>query len=106
MLYPSQAAYNLAVANGQVPMIETNNILTHPTGPEYQLLVGEGRPAPCDSPSSSLRSSDNQSQPPCDNTSTGHCWNQDIITVLNFTPNRAPLIQSRYKPKRKIRATT
>lgn len=23
-------------------MIETNNILTHPTGPEYQLLVGEG----------------------------------------------------------------
>ncbi|RFU35115.1 hypothetical protein B7463_g1243, partial [Scytalidium lignicola] len=40
--YPSQAAYNLAVANGQVPMIETNNILTHPTGPEFQLLVGEG----------------------------------------------------------------
>jgi hypothetical protein len=23
-------------------MIETNNILTHPTGPEYQLVVGEG----------------------------------------------------------------
>lgn len=41
--YPSQAAYNLAVANGQAaPMIETNNILTHPTGPEYQLVVGEG----------------------------------------------------------------
>lgn len=41
--YPSQAAYNLAVANGQaVPMIETNNILSHPTGPEYQLVVGEG----------------------------------------------------------------
>ncbi len=41
--YPSQAAYNLAVANGQAaPMIETNNILKHPTGPEYQLVVGEG----------------------------------------------------------------
>ncbi|KIN01228.1 hypothetical protein OIDMADRAFT_145325 [Oidiodendron maius Zn] len=41
--YPSQAAYNLAVANGQAaPMIETNNILSHPTGPEYQLVVGEG----------------------------------------------------------------
>jgi len=42
--YPSQQAYNLAVANGQAaPMIETNNILSHPTGPEYQLLVGEGQ---------------------------------------------------------------
>ncbi|TVY30983.1 putative catabolite repression protein [Lachnellula hyalina] len=41
--YPSQAAYNLAVQNGQAaPMIETNNILSHPTGPEYQLVVGEG----------------------------------------------------------------
>ncbi|KAH8684747.1 catabolite repression protein-like protein creC [Tricladium varicosporioides] len=41
--YPSQAAYNLAVANGQAaPMIETNNILSHPTGPQYQLVVGEG----------------------------------------------------------------
>ena len=26
-------------------MIETNNILTHPTGPEYQLVVGEGEEA-------------------------------------------------------------
>jgi hypothetical protein len=42
--YPSQAAYNLAVANGQAtPMIETNNILKHPTGQEYQLVVGEGK---------------------------------------------------------------
>jgi len=41
--YPSQAAYNLAVQNGQAaPLIETNNILSHPTGPEYQLVVGEG----------------------------------------------------------------
>jgi len=41
--YPSQAAYNQAVANGQAaPIIETNNILSHPTGPEYQLVVGEG----------------------------------------------------------------
>jgi hypothetical protein len=28
------------VPPGQV--IETNNTLTHPTGPEYQLVVGEG----------------------------------------------------------------
>lgn len=41
--YPSQAAYNAAVANGQAaPMIETNNILTRPKGPEFQLVVGEG----------------------------------------------------------------
>jgi hypothetical protein len=41
--YPTQAAYNAAVAAGQAaPMIETNNTLTNPTGPEYQLLVGEG----------------------------------------------------------------
>lgn len=24
-------------------MIETNNTLSHPTGPEWQFLVGEGR---------------------------------------------------------------
>ncbi|KFY30852.1 hypothetical protein V493_01621 [Pseudogymnoascus sp. VKM F-4281 (FW-2241)] len=41
--YPTHAAYNAAIAAGQVPpMIETNNILSNPTGPEYQLLVGEG----------------------------------------------------------------
>ncbi len=41
--YPTQAAYNAAVAAGQAaPMIETNNTLSNPTGPEYQLLVGEG----------------------------------------------------------------
>lgn len=83
--YPSQAAYNAAVAAGQAaPMIETNNILTHPTGPEYQLLVGEGTarrmvhwsthtkdidrnirfkrgPTPCDTSSPSLGSSNSQS---------------------------------------------
>ncbi|KAK7943149.1 uncharacterized protein PG986_012262 [Apiospora aurea] len=38
--YPTQAAYNAAVAAGQAtPMIETNNILTTP---EEQFLVGEG----------------------------------------------------------------
>jgi hypothetical protein len=25
-----------------MPVIETNNILTNPSGPEYQFLVGEG----------------------------------------------------------------
>ncbi|KEZ39469.1 hypothetical protein SAPIO_CDS9334 [Scedosporium apiospermum] len=39
--YPSQASYGLANA-GLFPLIETNNILTNPTGPEYQFLVGEG----------------------------------------------------------------
>ena len=27
---------------GGGPLLETNNILTHPTGPEYELVVGEG----------------------------------------------------------------
>ncbi|KAK0739132.1 WD40-repeat-containing domain protein [Apiosordaria backusii] len=44
--YPSQpggGGYNgLSATGGVVPMIETNNILTTPTGPEYQFLVGEG----------------------------------------------------------------
>ncbi|KAL1913752.1 hypothetical protein Sste5344_000018 [Sporothrix stenoceras] len=35
--------YNGAYLSGQmVPMIETNNTLTHPTGPDCQFLVGEG----------------------------------------------------------------
>lgn len=25
------------------PVIETNNVLSHPTGPEHQLVVGEGK---------------------------------------------------------------
>ncbi|KAI1079927.1 WD40-repeat-containing domain protein [Whalleya microplaca] len=38
--YPTQAAYNAAVAAGHAtPMIETNNILSHP---EDQFLAGEG----------------------------------------------------------------
>ncbi|KAK4229359.1 hypothetical protein QBC38DRAFT_114588 [Podospora fimiseda] len=41
--YPSQPGYNGASTTGHiVPMIETNNILSTPTGPEYQFLVGEG----------------------------------------------------------------
>ncbi|CAK7219279.1 hypothetical protein SBRCBS47491_003792 [Sporothrix bragantina] len=41
--YPTQMLYNGAYLSGQmVPMIETNNILTHPTGPDCQFLVGEG----------------------------------------------------------------
>jgi catabolite repression protein CreC len=35
--------YGAVGAAGVLPMIETNNILTNPTGPEYQFLVGEGR---------------------------------------------------------------
>ncbi|KAK4654868.1 hypothetical protein QC762_406760 [Podospora pseudocomata] len=43
--YPSQpgGGYNgISATGGVLPMIETNNILTTPTGPEYQFLVGEG----------------------------------------------------------------
>lgn len=37
--------YNNGYIGGQiVPMIETNNILTNPTGPDCQFLVGEGKP--------------------------------------------------------------
>lgn len=34
------AGYPGAPGGGQ--LIETNNTLTHPTGPEHQLVVGEG----------------------------------------------------------------
>ncbi|OCK84654.1 catabolite repression protein creC [Lepidopterella palustris CBS 459.81] len=37
--YPA-GAYGSAQGGG--PLIETNNILTHPSGPEHQLVVGEG----------------------------------------------------------------
>ncbi|KAK4190927.1 hypothetical protein QBC35DRAFT_539558 [Podospora australis] len=41
--YPSQPGYNGLTPTGMpVPMIETNNVLSTPTGPEYQFLVGEG----------------------------------------------------------------
>lgn len=41
--YPTPATYNAALAAGSVlPMVETNNTLTNPSGPEYQFLVGEG----------------------------------------------------------------
>ncbi|KAL2106595.1 hypothetical protein VUR80DRAFT_6526 [Thermomyces stellatus] len=39
--YPSQGLYGVP-GSGITPMIETNNILSNPTGPEYQFLVGEG----------------------------------------------------------------
>ncbi|GAB1315749.1 Catabolite repression protein creC [Madurella fahalii] len=41
--YASQQGYSGVPITGQPPiMIETNNILTSPSGPEYQFLVGEG----------------------------------------------------------------
>lgn len=41
--YPTQASYNAALGAGHIaPMIETNNILSNPSGPDYQFLVGEG----------------------------------------------------------------
>ncbi|KAF4504699.1 hypothetical protein G6O67_008115 [Ophiocordyceps sinensis] len=38
--YPSNGPYH--PLNGIVPMIETNNTISNPTGPEWQFLVGEG----------------------------------------------------------------
>lgn len=44
--YPSQPAYAAATSNGMpVPVHETNNILKHPEGPEFQFQVGEGEHA-------------------------------------------------------------
>ncbi|KAK3303514.1 WD40-repeat-containing domain protein, partial [Chaetomium strumarium] len=40
--YTSQQGYNGMSASQPMPMIETNNVLTNPSGPEYQFLVGEG----------------------------------------------------------------
>ena len=40
--YPSTGPYGAAFGGGVVPMIETNNTVAHPTGPEWQFLVGEG----------------------------------------------------------------
>lgn len=41
--YSSQSQYAAVGAAHITPMIETNNTLTTPTGPEYQFLVGEGK---------------------------------------------------------------
>ncbi|KAK3941667.1 WD40 repeat-like protein [Diplogelasinospora grovesii] len=40
--YPNPSAYGAVGAGHVVTMIETNNVLKNPTGPEYQFLVGEG----------------------------------------------------------------
>ncbi|KAK1520507.1 WD domain-containing protein, partial [Colletotrichum costaricense] len=40
--YPSHSGAYGAIGAGIAPMIETNNILSNPEGPEYQFLVGEG----------------------------------------------------------------
>ena len=39
--YPSMGGYGISAIH-PVPMIETNNTLSNPTGPEWQFLVGEG----------------------------------------------------------------
>lgn len=42
--YPVQNGFNSNATNGLVlPMVETINTLGHPSGPEYQLVVGEGK---------------------------------------------------------------
>ncbi|PHH75101.1 hypothetical protein CDD80_2621 [Ophiocordyceps camponoti-rufipedis] len=40
--YPSAGPYHASGLTGVVPMIETNNTLSNPTGAEWQFLVGEG----------------------------------------------------------------
>ncbi|KAF5510627.1 putative catabolite repression protein creC [Colletotrichum siamense] len=40
--YPSHSGAYGTLGPGIAPMIETNNILSNPEGPEYQFLVGEG----------------------------------------------------------------
>lgn len=40
--YPSAVGYTSATMPAHTTMIETNNVLSTPTGPEYQFLVGEG----------------------------------------------------------------
>lgn len=41
--YPIGGPYGAAGLTGIVPMIETNNTISNPTGPEWQFLVGEGK---------------------------------------------------------------
>ena len=41
--YPIGGPYHASSITGMVPMIETNNTITNPSGPEWQFLVGEGK---------------------------------------------------------------
>lgn len=45
--YPTTNAWATGIPGGPVTVIETNNTLNHPTGPEYQFSVGEGMCARC-----------------------------------------------------------
>ncbi|TQV97675.1 hypothetical protein V2A60_006589 [Cordyceps javanica] len=40
--YPGVGGYGAAGLGGIVPLVETNNTIEKPTGPEWQFLVGEG----------------------------------------------------------------
>jgi hypothetical protein len=78
-------------------MIETNNTLTHPTGPEFQLVVGEGeawrnicnwikiekngrnihpqrRPSSCYAAAASLGGPNHKSKSSRNNTPTSNRW--------------------------------
>ena len=43
--YPTTNAYG-GIPGAPVPVIETNNTIRNPTGPEYQFSVGEGGSLP------------------------------------------------------------
>ena len=46
--YPGVGGYGAAGLGGIVPLVETNNTIEKPTGPEWQFLVGEGEHSnPC-----------------------------------------------------------
>ena len=41
--YPIESSFKAGAGGGAaLPLIETNNTIANPEGPEYQLLVGEG----------------------------------------------------------------
>ncbi|KAK5113240.1 hypothetical protein LTR62_003576 [Meristemomyces frigidus] len=79
---------------GGAPLLETNNILEHPTGPEYQLVVGEGTyllrddlhlatppPHPSDAPQPNNNPLATKIEPPSAGTK---------LSVVVITPRKPP----------------
>jgi hypothetical protein len=111
-------------ASQPVPMIETNNVLTNPSGPEYQFLVGEGKsvhcrfsgtsnrvqfcPDPprvvcakgrstsCYSPSTPLRGTGSESKSARDSASAGDRWNTTLIDQPRRRPTVARLLSDNF----------
>ncbi|KAK3051729.1 hypothetical protein LTR09_007029 [Extremus antarcticus] len=84
-------------------LLETNNILSHPTGPEYQLVVGEGTyvlkddlhlATPPPHPSDALQPNNNPLA-----TTIGPPQAGTKLSIVNFAPRKAP-------PQNLFRTTT